>query len=249
LSIRIRPVTLATLCLLSGTAAQASSQLVQSSLGSNLYLSSNTSASFDIHSVLTQQGSYNAPYQIGAASVTFLFTDDSDTELIRTIHTLSNYTPTTVTSRVDNSVYVNPAEAASVQIGTQSASGASSLYSVASHLDHITIDWHYIGNNCYYSYCPTLFEGSTHYWQSESGYGGEFAVSFSLNAANLASLSNTGVLNFALGVTGDLTLKSASLNFDVDANPSPAPVPEPGSYALMLAGLGGMGFLARRQRR
>ena len=49
-------------------------------------------------------------------------------------------------------------------------------------------------------------------------------------------------------VTGNTTIANGFYNAAVNFNNSLAPIPEPETYAMMLAGLGLMGFVARRRR-
>jgi len=60
---------------------------------------------------------------------------------------------------------------------------------------------------------------------------------------NLTSLTSTAGLFMYIGEVGD-NGEVAGSNFDLRTTP----VPEPETYALMLAGLGVMGFLARRRK-
>jgi len=87
--------------------------------------------------------------------------------------------------------------------------------------------------------------------QVASGLGGSGLV-FGLNAAEQAQLTNTMALNagnevFTVGATfansqgGPETIAAVRLQ-------QVAAIPEPETYALMLAGIGALGFVARRRR-
>ena len=53
---------------------------------------------------------------------------------------------------------------------------------------------------------------------------------------------------YDLQVSGTLTATSGLYGVSVNFNSTTAPIPEPETYAMMLAGLGLMGFVARRRR-
>jgi len=75
------------------------------------------------------------------------------------------------------------------------------------------------------------------------GYDGTFTLSG--DVTDFSSLSNTGLLSFNLAFGGGVQLLSSALT----VNFSPNPVPEPESYAMFLAGLGFLGFMARRRNK
>jgi len=241
----------------SSLAASAATMTSFSSLGNDVYLNAGTTGTFDINSLLTPPGTYNAPYQISSATVNFLFQDDANDPTVSSHYTTA-YTPAAITSRLDVTRYSDPVESASVMVGGQSMEGQTTYYAIDSHLDHVTTDWSYYANNCpgYTGACNhQLFQGSTHYYTSTSGYGGNFGISYTLDGSNLADLAADGLLSFSLGVSGDLMLQSASLIFDITAaapgsntTPSVSAVPEPETGALLLAGLGMMGVVARRRK-
>ncbi len=53
---------------------------------------------------------------------------------------------------------------------------------------------------------------------------------------------------YDLQISGTLTAASALYGVSVNFNSTTAPIPEPETYAMMLAGLGLMGFVARRRK-
>ena len=84
-----------------------------------------------------------------------------------------------------------------------------------------------------------LYDGAVHDFTSGtfSASTGDAATQTALNAFNWAAVSSTAVT-----VHADRLFSPTAQDFVVLT-----PVPEPSTYALMLAGLAGMGFVARRR--
>lgn len=62
------------------------------------------------------------------------------------------------------------------------------------------------------------------------------------------SLGTLGAGQYHLDITGDIGSTAVGGNYSIALNAVPA-IPEPETYALMLAGLAGVFFMARRRRR
>jgi len=78
------------------------------------------------------------------------------------------------------------------------------------------------------------------------GVSDVISVDLSLYAGTLAAIGGTAFSRVGIG---GLDLFGASQGFDLDAVAiTAAPIPEPSTYALMLAGLGVVGWFARRRR-
>jgi hypothetical protein len=81
-----------------------------------------------------------------------------------------------------------------------------------------------------------------------TGYKGPFSVAVNLDTNSLALFSSTGLLRYGFTVaSGGVALDSATLQF-YSAVPITPAIPEPETYALMLAGLGLLGLIARRRK-
>lgn len=74
-------------------------------------------------------------------------------------------------------------------------------------------------------------------------------LAFGTPAPVMFDFSALGLVTIAIDSIGVLSSPGSTVNGNVYATVSVTPVPEPASYALMLAGFGAMGFIARRRRR
>jgi PEP-CTERM motif len=84
---------------------------------------------------------------------------------------------------------------------------------------------------------------------SWSSSGPNDTLSFATPAPVLFDFGAIGMVTVAVENLGPLVSSGGTLHGNVNAAVSVSAVPEPGSYALLLAGLGVIGFLARRRRR
>lgn len=114
----------------------------------------------------------------------------------------------------------------------------------------------FTGLQSYFGY----YGGSPDDYNFVEFYNGENLIaSFDgITLANLASVTHEGdqtvgsFWNFTAGNSGDyfssVVLRSGQNAFETDNHAVLAAVPEPETYAMMLAGLGLMGFVARRRK-
>lgn len=78
------------------------------------------------------------------------------------------------------------------------------------------------------------------YWFKSDPYAGNVDVAALYSNCALAGAGDNGVLGNRCGLSSGVDPKGAKLEI--------TPVPEPGTYALMLAGLGIVGLIGRRRR-
>ena len=124
--------------------------------------------------------------------------------------------------------FYNPLDSASVSIAGQTAEGSNaggySSSSDASFISNRFITVNRVVN--------------------KTGYTGDFYVSVLLGQETRSSIQN-GYLPFSFDIaSGSARMTSASLNYS-----TVSAVPEPETYAMMLGGLGILGFVARRRKK
>lgn len=79
--------------------------------------------------------------------------------------------------------------------------------------------------------------------------GGSFNALLGLDSTALGVLNHTGLIGFDLQTLGTVTLDRIAFTADYTFSSSPvSPIPEPETYAMLLAGLGLLGFAARRRK-
>lgn len=73
-------------------------------------------------------------------------------------------------------------------------------------------------------------------------------LSFATPAPVMFDFGNLGLMTIALDSIGVLSSSGSTVYGNLYGTVSVTPVPEPGTYALMLAGFGAIGLIARRRR-
>ena len=220
------------------------------------------SGTFDISDELAPT-SYEQPYDISSGRITLNFADDvagdvglqsqSGRTLINHywIGHIANGGREYFDYRVDRT-YFDAFEAVTLSVGDQSTSAASN-YQATSYMPSGSQIWqHTTTNDCYVFLfpfgCADYGEGENHYWTDyfysrTYGYSGNFSIGIDLSDLNLGDLANDGLLNFSLGVAGDLNLLSATLTADVnETSITPAAsIPNPPTLALIGIAMLGLG--------
>lgn len=135
--------------------------------------------------------------------------------------------------------YSTPAESATVTVGASSASGVAP--SNTTNVYNGTTSWSSWYGNGWDSY-------TTYHYSNTTTIGGNFNAFLGLDSGALSVLNNTGLLGFNLWTQGNVTLNQVAFNATYDLTPVASPVPEPETYAMLLAGLGLLGFTARRRK-
>lgn len=263
----------ALIALLAGSAAAASATTVTVSqdlllgqtYGSNGANLTYTSA-FDAAAALGTSD-FGAQYVVNSATVSFTWTDNSGDS-----YSLTSSTPwsrsygdyyLTGTSCCINyyfhrsetgsqtSWYATPSESASVAFGDKVVeSGSSSTISTTSSntvSNYTGLDSRVLRRIrplTYYYYYTDYHDTTTSVYTDHTGTFAIGADLLALGGSDVSSFLSSGILPFAMTMTGDAILTGATLTLDV----APA-VPEPETYAMMLAGLGVVGFLSRRRPR
>lgn len=240
---------------------------VQDNISDNLYVNSGSlSGQFNVQTALSTQ--YFAPYQISSATFKFSFNDDSYDSIYSGSNSTyqGSYQSGYSHYNVYNSTtfYNDPSESATLGIaGAPSQTAQSNYYNTGSN--YTGTNTSYNGSNpVYYSYSYSCgwwstcygsyldhydyFYTQTNNYTQTSGYNGAFSINGALNGTALDNLKNSGILNFNLGLSGDLVFNKAELFLDISPNPI-SNVPEPGALILFGLGIAGLGASRRLKRR
>jgi hypothetical protein len=206
---------------------------------------------FDLNPYLEPSSNFNVPYQINSAHFDLTFSPTTEYSSSTTSVGGYYFVCQGCIDGPDNKIYqrdivttnFNPEERASFSLdGTVVAAGGSSFFDSTS-VNGIVFDHYWDSHSSF----PALGIPSNTYTYSKYithsyGYSGIFTLSG--DVSDFSTLANTGLLSFNLGINGGLRLLSSTLTVDYNINP----VPEPDSCAMLLMGLGLMGFMARRRK-